>query len=130
MQYCKISIHLSSLLITDSKFYSSCQRLFLLPALHQVLEKHAAEKFASHGYDCILNGRREDRLLELKTSLEKKYNIAVLLLPFDVQDEEKCFQSIQNIPAEWQKIDVLINNAGLPWAGIILMKQAWTTGIR
>ncbi|MES1224928.1 MAG: SDR family NAD(P)-dependent oxidoreductase, partial [Bacteroidota bacterium] len=65
------------------------------------------------GYDCILNGRREERLLELKKNLEKKYNIAVYLLPFDVQDEIKTFDSIQKIPAEWQSIDVLINNAGL-----------------
>jgi NADP-dependent 3-hydroxy acid dehydrogenase YdfG len=36
--------------------------------------KACAEKFASHGYRCILNGRREERLHELKTSLEQKYN--------------------------------------------------------
>jgi NADP-dependent 3-hydroxy acid dehydrogenase YdfG len=75
--------------------------------------KASAEKFASQGYDCILNGRREDRLLELKKSLEKKFNIAVYLLPFDVQDEAKTFDSIGKLPVSWQSIDVLINNAGL-----------------
>ena len=34
--------------------------------------KACAEKFACHGYDVIINGRREDRLLELKEHLEKK----------------------------------------------------------
>ena len=47
----------------------------------------AAYKFAAHGYDLILNGRRADRLQVLADELEKKYNVAVLQLPFDVQDE-------------------------------------------
>jgi sulfoacetaldehyde reductase len=34
--------------------------------------KACAEKFACHGYDVIINGRREDKLLELKERLEKK----------------------------------------------------------
>lgn len=72
-----------------------------------------AYKFATNGYDLILNGRRTDRLENLANQLEKKYNVAVLQLPFDVQDEKAVTQSIQNIPTEWQAIDVLINNAGL-----------------
>ena len=75
--------------------------------------KACAEKFAANGYDLILNGRRTDRLEKLQSELEKKYNMAILLLPFDVRDEKKVFESIQNIPEDWQAIDVLINNAGL-----------------
>lgn len=73
----------------------------------------AAYKFASHGYDLILNGRRTDRLQVLANELEKKYNVAVLQLPFDVQDEKAVLESIENIPADWKAIDVLVNNAGL-----------------
>jgi NADP-dependent 3-hydroxy acid dehydrogenase YdfG len=75
--------------------------------------KACAEKFAANGYDLILNGRRSDRLQELQNDLENKYNIAALLLPFDVRDEKTVFESVKNIPVEWQQIDVLINNAGL-----------------
>jgi 3-hydroxy acid dehydrogenase / malonic semialdehyde reductase len=75
--------------------------------------KACAEKFASQGYDCILNGRREERLDQLKASLEKTYNIAAWVLPFDVQQPESVFNSVQSIPGEWQNIDILINNAGL-----------------
>ena len=73
----------------------------------------AAYKFAAHGYDLILNGRRADRLQVLADELEKKYNVAVLQLPFDVQDEKAVFESIQHISADWKAIDVLVNNAGL-----------------
>ncbi len=72
-----------------------------------------AYKFAANGYDLILNGRRADRLQTIADDLEKKYNVAVLQLPFDVQNEKAVFESIQKMPADWKSIDVLINNAGL-----------------
>lgn len=72
-----------------------------------------AYKFATNGYDLILNGRRTDRLQDLADTLEKKYNVAVLQLPFDVRNEKDVFTAIDSIPSDWKKIDVLINNAGL-----------------
>lgn len=75
--------------------------------------KACAEKFAANGYDLILNGRRVERLQELADSLERKYNVAVYQLPFDVQDQQAVMTSIDNLPEEWKQIDVLINNAGL-----------------
>jgi len=75
--------------------------------------KACAEKFAANGYDLILNGRRADRLETISTELENKFNIAILQLPFDVQDQKAVFDAINNIPEDWQQIDVLINNAGL-----------------
>jgi len=75
--------------------------------------KACAEKFAANGYDLLLNGRRTDRLQLLCSSLEKKYNIAALSMPFDVREEKSVFDSITSLPEEWKKIDVLINNAGL-----------------
>jgi NADP-dependent 3-hydroxy acid dehydrogenase YdfG len=75
--------------------------------------KACAEKFASHGYDLVLNGRRVDRLGQLCSSLANKFNIAALSLPFDVREEKSVFDSIISLPEEWKKIDVLINNAGL-----------------
>ena len=75
--------------------------------------KACAEKFACHGYDVIINGRREDRLLEIKEHLEKKYNTAILVSAFDVRDRQQVFEAAENIPEDWQSIDILINNAGL-----------------
>lgn len=75
--------------------------------------KACAHKFASNGYNLIINGRREDRLVEIKGQLEKKYNVHVHLLPFDVRDRQIVFDTLKSLPEEWQPIDVLINNAGL-----------------
>jgi 3-hydroxy acid dehydrogenase/malonic semialdehyde reductase len=75
--------------------------------------KACAYKFAANNYDVIITGRRKEKLDELKTDLEKKTGIKILPLIFDVQNREEVFSVVQNIPDEWKKIDVLINNAGL-----------------
>lgn len=72
-----------------------------------------AYKFAQHGYHLLLNGRREERLKTLKEKLESEYGIRCHLLPFDVRDQKAVFDSINNLPAEWKQVDILINNAGL-----------------
>lgn len=72
-----------------------------------------AYKFALHGYDIIINGRRTERLSNLKQELEKQFSVKVLSLPFDVSKRGIVFEAVQSIPAEWQAIDILINNAGL-----------------
>ncbi|MDQ6757083.1 MAG: SDR family NAD(P)-dependent oxidoreductase [Bacteroidota bacterium] len=72
-----------------------------------------AEKFAAEGYNIIINGRRKDRLTELKNSLQKDFNVKVFDTVFDVQKREEVFTAINNLPQEWKAIDILINNAGL-----------------
>ena len=68
--------------------------------------------FAENGYRLLLNGRRIERLEELKSELEEKYQSDILLLPFDVRDVQAIQAAIDNLPANWKDIDILINNAG------------------
>lgn len=75
--------------------------------------KACAEIFAAAGDQLIINGRREDRLQELKLTIEKKYKTRVWISVFDVRDKAMVFTKIQELPEEWRTIDVLINNAGL-----------------
>lgn len=75
--------------------------------------KAIAEKFATAGWNCIITGRRADRLTELSAQLSSRHGIKVLTLAFDVQDRNAVTEAISNIPADWQQIDVLVNNAGL-----------------
>ena len=71
-----------------------------------------ARKFAENGDRLILTGRNEQRLAEIKKELTEK-GTEVLTLAFDVRDREKAEKYIAELPAEWQTIDVLVNNAGL-----------------
>lgn len=75
--------------------------------------KAIAQKFASEKHDCIITGRRADKLQDLYKELTETYGIKVLPLVFDVQDKEAVFTTIEKLPAEWQDIDILVNNAGL-----------------
>jgi len=72
-----------------------------------------AKKYAADGDRLILTGRRADRLNILKTKLEKDFSTEILALIFDVQDKEAVDKNLGTLPTEWQKIDLLINNAGL-----------------
>ena len=72
-----------------------------------------AKKYAADGDRLILTGRRADRLNDLKKALEKDFSSEVLALVFDVQDKKAVDKNLGALPTEWQKIDLLINNAGL-----------------
>jgi len=72
-----------------------------------------AYKFAQNNYHLILNGRRVERLERLKKNLEEQYKVSCHLLPFDVQNQQAVFDSINSLPEQWKQIDILINNAGL-----------------
>ena len=71
-----------------------------------------ARKFAENGDRLILTGRNEQRLAGIKQELTGN-GTEVLTLAFDVRDREKAKKYIAELPAEWQTIDVLVNNAGL-----------------
>ena len=75
--------------------------------------KACAEKFAANNFDIIITGRRKEKLNEISDSLIKEFNARVLSLEFDVQNKKAVFETINNLPADWKNIDILINNAGL-----------------
>lgn len=88
-------------------------KIVLITGATAGIGKACAIKFASAKYDVIITGRRNERLIELKSQLEKDYGIDALTLCFDVQDKNVVNAALTNLPLRWQKIDVLINNAGL-----------------
>lgn len=72
--------------------------------------KATAEIFAKNNIRLILCGRRNERLIQLKAALSKFTNVTTL--QFDVRDKEEVFKAIKSLPTAFQKIDILINNAG------------------
>ena len=71
-----------------------------------------ARKFAQNGDRLILTGRNEQRLNEIRKELTEK-GTEVLTLAFDVRNREVAEKLMTELPQEWKKIDVLVNNAGL-----------------
>ena len=72
-----------------------------------------AHVFARERYNLVLTGRRLDRLEKLAAELKKEYNTEVYLSSFDVREREETITYLEQLPAEWKKVDVLVNNAGL-----------------
>jgi 3-hydroxy acid dehydrogenase / malonic semialdehyde reductase len=93
--------------------FAAMNRIVFITGATSGFGEACAYKFAQNNYDLILNGRRAERLEQLKKSIEDQYKVSCYLLPFDVQDQEAVFGSIDNLPEQWKQIDILINNAGL-----------------
>lgn len=72
-----------------------------------------ANIYAENGFNLIITGRREERLKQLKEKLESKFKVEVITLTFDVRDKSAVNECLNGLSANFKKVDVLINNAGL-----------------
>jgi NADP-dependent 3-hydroxy acid dehydrogenase YdfG len=68
-----------------------------------------ARKFVQTGHKVIAAARRTERLDALAKELGKN----LLPVALDVTEKSSIDQALASLPADWQGIDVLINNAGL-----------------
>jgi len=71
-----------------------------------------ADRLAGRGYDLLLVARRGDRLEELASKLQKKYNIKAETLVADLEKEDDLSR-LETILASNPAIQVLVNNAGI-----------------
>lgn len=98
-------------------------KIILITGATSGIGKACAEKFAQHNHNLIITGRRSERLKTLKDELEKAFKINVLCLNFDIRDKTAVESAINSLTGDWEKIDVLINNAGLA-AGLDFVQTA------
>ncbi|HOE38012.1 MAG TPA: SDR family oxidoreductase [Bacteroidales bacterium] len=75
--------------------------------------KATALLLSKNGYNLILTGRRKQRLDDLKSEIEASSNAKVFCLNFDIRSNDEVCKAIDNLPKDFKKIDLLINNAGL-----------------
>jgi NADP-dependent 3-hydroxy acid dehydrogenase YdfG len=68
-----------------------------------------ARRFHEAGAKVILTGRRQERLDELQRDLGARVHTVKL----DVQDRNAVMRMVEELPAEFAEVDVLVNNAGL-----------------
>lgn len=73
--------------------------------------KAIAETLAAKGYALWLTGRRAERLETSKKVLEKSCEVHISA--FDVRDRKAVEAFQKEVAQHWDKVDVLINNAGL-----------------
>lgn len=78
--------------------------------------KALVEKFALEGWDLVIAARRIDRLQEIKNSIK---GVEILPVKTDVTQEADCKYLIDSAVKKFERIDVLINNAGISMRSLI-----------
>ena len=79
-----------------------------------------AHRFAREGYALVINCRNsEHTLMELKETLQNTYHIPVLPSVGNVGDPDYVSHLFEQIKTEFGGIDVLINNAGISYIGLL-----------
>ncbi len=69
-----------------------------------------AHELARLGFRLVVTGRRTERLAALVAALAPA--TAAYALAFDVRDQAATEAAIAHLPAEWRRVEVLVNNAG------------------
>lgn len=67
-----------------------------------------ARKLSASGYKLIILGRRKQRLEILAKELGNTH-----IIQADVRDKEAIFKALEDLPSEFNDIEILVNNAGL-----------------
>lgn len=75
--------------------------------------KACAEEFARRGANLVLGARQYVTLCEISRQLEDKYSIKAVAVQCDVTKEEDCELLIKQAVHTFNRIDILINNAGI-----------------
>ena len=75
---------------------------------------------AKNNCNLMLTGRNQDALDNLKIEIHNKFpNSQVQILAGDISNEPFCHDLIKNCIQHFNKIDVLINNAGMSMRGLL-----------
>lgn len=88
-------------------------KVIIITGASSGIGKACAEEFAKRGANLVLAARQYVTLCEITADLEKRFGIKAVAVQADVSKEEDCQQIIKQALVTFNKIDVLINNAGL-----------------
>lgn len=81
--------------------------------------KAIALKFANEGYNVIITCKEQKEELE-KTKIEiENHHVKCLAFTFDIGDYSACQNMFQIIKQQLPRIDILINNAGISYLGLL-----------
>ncbi|KTD25116.1 MULTISPECIES: SDR family oxidoreductase [Legionella] len=88
-------------------------KIVLITGASSGIGQACARLFAKSGAHLILCARRQERIEHLTNDLQAMHGIRCIPIVLDVRDKTKVESALNSLPPEWQKISVLINNAGL-----------------
>jgi len=92
--------------------FNLSQKVAVITGASSGLGRDLAAAFAQQGANLAILARREERLMELKTKLEKEYKIKVLPIKCDVTDTASITAAAKKVKSEYDHINILLNCAG------------------
>ena len=104
----------------------------LITGYSKGIGKAIALRFAKEGYNLVINGSKDkEKLEETKAEIEK-FNVACLAFLGDMGDYHKVKELFKLIKEEFGHLDVLVNNAGISYVGLLsdMTWQDWDKVIR
>ncbi len=88
-------------------------KTFLITGASSGLGKALSFRIAEEGGNLLLGARRREILDEIKSDIEKKYDVKVIIAFLDVTDEKSVKNFIGIALESFDSIDCVINNAGI-----------------
>jgi len=89
------------------------QKTVIITGASSGIGKALAFEFAAAEANLVLSARSIELLEEIKAEINKKYPVKIIAVKTDVTVEAECKNLVETAFAEFGKIDVLINNAGI-----------------
>jgi 3-oxoacyl-[acyl-carrier protein] reductase len=108
------------------------RKTVLITGSSKGIGKAIALRFAKEGYNLVINGSKDkEKLEETKAEIEK-FNVACLAFLGDMGDYHKVKELFKLIKEEFGHLDVLVNNAGISYVGLLsdMTWQDWDKVIR
>lgn len=95
------------------------RKTVLVTGASRGIGKAIAIKFARKGYNVVISCiRNEDRLMQTKKEIEN-YQVPCLAYMGDMGDMDCCKELFAKIKKQFGGIDVLVNNAGVSYIGLL-----------
>ena len=95
------------------KMVSIKDRIVLITGASSGIGAACAQVFATEGASVILVARRLERLQALADELQRTADNKIQVIEMDVSDRARVESTLSSLPAPWNEVDILINNAGL-----------------
>lgn len=95
------------------------RKTVLVTGASRGIGKAVAVKFAKKGYNVVINCfHREEQLLQTQVEIED-FQVECLSWLGDVGDYDCCQELFQKIKKQFGGLDVLVNNAGISYLGLL-----------
>ena len=102
----------------------SDKKVALVTGASRGIGKACALELAKAGYDVVINYAGNEEAANATVKEIEKHGVKAKAVKFDVSNKEEVDKSLTSIIEEFERIDVLINNAGITRDGLFIRMNA------